>query len=76
VRTHRNHQWPICLATGKRRYGERKDAKLALKSAAFQRSSAAALGGTCVNLVTRAYRCTHCGGYHLTSQPRRNPSAA
>jgi len=76
VKSHRHHRWPICAATGKRRYGERKDAKLALRAASLQRSVAEAYGGICGNLVSRAYRCRHCGGFHLTSQTARNPVAA
>ncbi|HOF63410.1 MAG TPA: hypothetical protein PLL54_03825 [Dermatophilaceae bacterium] len=70
------HRWPICIATGKRRYGERKDAKQALWFARAQRATAEVHGGSCDNAVTREYRCTFCGGFHLTSQERRYPTAA
>jgi hypothetical protein len=65
------HTWPICPVTGKRRLGERKDAKLALATARRQCAAAERSGGIAHWTVVRAYRCEHCaGGWHLTSLPQ------
>ncbi|MBU3750889.1 MAG: hypothetical protein FGM52_10650 [Mycobacterium sp.] len=61
--------WPICPQTGKRRLGERKDAKEALEAARHQRAGAALTGGQCGWTVRREYQCEHCRGWHLTSRP-------
>lgn len=59
--------WPICPTTGKQRLGERKDAKLALAAARALRARAELVGLASTWVVVRAYRCDHCGGWHLTS---------
>ncbi len=64
----RHHVWPKCPITGKVRFRERKDAKEALRKAAFARSKAMVYGqATCRNEV-RAYKCPEasCGGWHIT----------
>lgn len=47
-------------ATGKRRYRNRLDAKIALTDTRRRDRR-----------ETRAYRCNTCRGWHLTSQPAR-----
>lgn len=70
TRTRRvSHRWPTCPETGKLRLGERKDTHLALKSVRAQREAAVAAGRTSVRRECRAYRCTCCRGWHLTSIP-------
>lgn len=64
-------RWPICPATGKRRLGERKDAKIALEAARHLRAGAAVNGAHTGWTVRREYRCEHCGGWHLTSLEQR-----
>lgn len=61
--------WPICAKTGKQRLGERKDAKLLLKSAYFVRANATVAGRQSSWTVCREYQCDYCEGWHLTSQP-------
>ena len=68
--TVKKHKWPICLATGLQRLGERKDARLALAAAARSRTRASMNGGDATWHVTSAWRCSACGGgYHLSSGP-------
>ncbi|XAS78296.1 hypothetical protein V3G39_17860 (plasmid) [Dermatophilaceae bacterium Sec6.4] len=71
-----HHVWPICISTGKARYGERKDTKLALSEAARLRSVAERNGALCTWTVLRAYRCDECYGWHLTSKPQSRGWAA
>ena len=66
-----HHRYPICPISGKVRYGERKDIKLELRQADRERSRARQDGVTCSRRETSGYRCTDCGGWHLTSQPAR-----
>jgi hypothetical protein len=69
-RRHRTKRsWPICEATGKQRFGERKDAKLALRAAYYIRASANLIGEQSSWTVCREYQCDFCDGWHLTSQP-------
>jgi hypothetical protein len=72
------HRFPTCPATGKRRLGERKDVKLALRAARFARSAAQVIGATSVRAEIRGYRCRACRGWHLTSREqsvdRRQPA--
>ncbi|WP_083406316.1 hypothetical protein [Mycolicibacterium rutilum] len=67
----RRHAWPICARTGKRRLGERKDVKLVLQDARHTRAHAQLRDSTSAWTVVRGYRCEHCSGWHLTSQPAR-----
>ena len=69
VRRRPKRTWPICPATGKQRLGERKDAKVTLEAARHHRAHAALIGQTSGWTVRREYRCEHCRGWHLTSQP-------
>ncbi len=66
---HGRHRWPICIVSGKARYGERKDAQQALKRAQRVRARAEAEGGRATWTVVRSYRCPVCQGWHITSRP-------
>jgi hypothetical protein len=69
-RRHRlKRNWPICESTGKQRFGERKDAKLALRAAYHMRANANLKGEQSSWTVCREYQCDFCDGWHLTSQP-------
>lgn len=81
----RKHRWPVCIATGKQRFKERKDAKLAVKAATFARGRAARDGLVSSWQIVRVYKCSGaglngkpgCGGWHTTSRPiPSNPSPA
>ena len=65
------HRYPTCPISGKVRYGERKDIKLALRRADSDRSRARIKGAGCSRREIRGYRCSDCGGWHLTSKPAR-----
>lgn len=65
------HRYPICPISGKIRYGERKDIKLELRQADRERSRARKDDVPCSRRETHGYRCSDCGGWHLTSQPAR-----
>jgi hypothetical protein len=67
-----HHRYPICPNTGKVRYRERKDIKLALRQASSDRSRARVNGVVCNRREIRSYDCAHCGGWHLTSQPAQS----
>lgn len=67
-RSHRQHKWPVCGTTGKRRYRDGKDVRLALKAAHHARSRAAAAEVKLAWTIQRAYRCDDCRGWHTTSQ--------
>ncbi len=69
---HGRHAWPICITSGKARYGERKDAQQALVKAAHTRTRAQVEGGHTRWTVVRSYRCPDCHGWHLTSLPGRD----
>jgi hypothetical protein len=66
-----HHRYPICPASGKVRYGERKDIKLAMRQADWDRSRAALNEVTCSRREIRSYECPDCSGWHLTSKPSR-----
>jgi hypothetical protein len=66
-----HHRYPICPASGKIRYGEPKDVKLAMRQAACDRSRARLHDVACSRRETRSYECSDCSGWHLTSQPAR-----
>lgn len=59
--------WAICDQCGKRRYRDRKSAKLALREAQFARATAESNGQKCTWTVRREYFCDACNGWHLTS---------
>ena len=64
------HRFPTCKASGKVRFGERKDIKLALRQADRNRSQALLNDVPCSRREIRAYRCSECnGGWHLTASP-------
>jgi len=66
-----HHRYPICPASGKVRYGERKDIKLAMRQADWDRSRARLNEVTCSRREVRSYECPDCSGWHLTSKPSR-----
>ena len=76
IRRRPKHDWPVCPRTGKRRLGERKDVKLAVEAARHCGAQAALAELQPTWTVVRGYRCTHCGGWHLTSQPPRGRATA
>ena len=63
------HRYPICPISGKARYRGRKDIKFALRRADWERSRARLNEVACSRREIRGYRCSDCGGWHLTSQP-------
>jgi hypothetical protein len=65
------HRFPICQTTGKVRFRERKDVKLALRHADRRRSQALLDGVACNRREVQGYSCSECNGWHLTSQPVR-----
>ncbi|TWP36369.1 hypothetical protein [Leekyejoonella antrihumi] len=68
-----------CSATGKYCFPDRRAARRALQDAAAARRIAAeALGDPNVSRrhECRAYRCTHCRAWHLTSHPPEKTHAA
>ncbi|MEP7036097.1 MAG: hypothetical protein ABI662_09770 [Dermatophilaceae bacterium] len=66
------HRFPICKASGKVRFGERKDVKLALRQADRNRAQALMNDVPCSRREIRAYHCSDCnGGWHLTASPER-----
>lgn len=67
-----HHRYPICPATGKVRYGERKDIKLVMRQADSDRSQARLDNVACSRREIRSYSCSDCRGWHLTSQPDRS----
>lgn len=75
-RSRPRHRWPVCSATGKERLRERKDVIKALGAARIARRLAEERLGACSWTVVRGYRCTACGGWHLTSLPEWNDRSA
>jgi hypothetical protein len=63
------HHYPICPISGKARYRGRRDIKLALRRADWDRSRAAVNDVGCNRREVRGYQCPDCNGWHLTSQP-------
>ena len=61
-----------CKATGKIRYRDGDDAALALRLYKRQATQADQNGVSHKIKVVRKYRCTECGGWHLTSQPGKD----
>ena len=66
-----HHRFPICPSSGKIRYGEPKDIKLAMRQADWDRSRARLNKVACSRREVRSYECPECSGWHLTSQPAR-----
>ena len=65
------HKAPECASTGKLRYRDGKDVRLALRDAQMARAKAALDGLTHSWQVVRGYKCPSCRGWHLTSRPAR-----
>jgi hypothetical protein len=66
-----HHRFPICPISGKIRYRELKDVKLALRQADRDRYRARLNEVACSRRETHGYSCSDCDGWHLTSQPAR-----
>jgi hypothetical protein len=66
-----HHRYPICPASGKIRYGELKDIKLAMRQADWDRSRARVNEVACSRREIRSYECPDCSGWHLTSKQAR-----
>jgi len=66
----------VCALTGKVRYRDGHDAALALKKARRLRARAEQDGAEHRIRVRRKYACESCGGWHLTSQPAPEWTAA
>ena len=66
-----HHRYPICPTSGKIRYGEPKDIKLAMRHADQDRGRAHLNRVPCSRREIRSYECPECSGWHLTSQPAR-----
>jgi hypothetical protein len=66
-----HHRYPICPTSGKIRYGEPKDIKLAMRQADHDRARARLDKVTCSRREIRSYECPDCRGWHLTSQRAR-----
>ena len=67
-----HHRFPICQITGKVRYREPQDVKVALRRAGRDRSRARAHDVACSRREIDGYRCPDCDGWHLTSKPARS----
>jgi hypothetical protein len=65
------HRYPTCPTSGKIRYGERKDVKLAMREADCDRARARLNDAVCSRNEVRSYSCSDCRGWHLTSKPAR-----
>ena len=66
-----HHRYPICPTSGKVRYGELKDIKLAMRQTDRDRSRARVNKVACSRREIRSYECSDCRGWHLTSQPAK-----
>jgi len=64
----RSHKFPRCEATKKVRFRTHRDVVSALRGAASVRFRADRDGASCTNRTVRAYECSACRGWHLTSQ--------
>lgn len=60
-----------CVASGKRRFRDHREAVVALQRAASQRRLAELEGVDTHRREVRTYECVVCRGWHLTSQPQR-----
>lgn len=66
----------ICAVTGKRRFRDHREAVAVLHQAACARKFADESGATSRRRECRAYLCTACQGWHVTSQGHRVDGAA
>jgi hypothetical protein len=63
-----HHHFPICPTSGKVRYRERNDTKVALRRADRDRHLARVNKVACSRTEINGYLCSDCDGWHLTSQ--------
>ncbi|MFM7677237.1 MAG: hypothetical protein ACKO83_00155 [Roseiflexaceae bacterium] len=66
------HRYALCSHSLKQRYRSLHDAKLVLGQIRRQHSKALRMGFPTRRLESRAYKCPHCSGWHLTSKPLLN----
>jgi hypothetical protein len=66
-----HHRFPICPTSGKVRYRELNDTKVALRRADRDRHRARVNKVACTRAEINGYHCPECDGWHLTSQPAR-----
>jgi hypothetical protein len=66
-----HHRYPICPTSGKVRYREVNDTKVALRRADRDRNRARESKVACSRREVNGYLCSDCDGWHLTSQPAR-----
>jgi len=66
-----HHRYPICPATGKVRFREPRDIKLALRKVDRNRARARLNEVASSRREIRGYNCSDCSGWHLTAQPDR-----
>jgi hypothetical protein len=64
-----HHHFPICPTSGKVRYRELNDTKVALRRADRDRHRARVNKVACSRAEINGYHCPECDGWHLTSQP-------
>lgn len=68
------HRRPRCEHARKVRFRDGKDARLALDAIRIGRDYAVGGGEDGGRIPIRSYKCSHCKGHHLTSQPIANPA--
>ena len=66
MQSRRRHRFPKCPTSGLSRFGERKDARLAMEASQRLRSRAAIGGGSTTWAEVTAFKCPTCRGFHLT----------
>ncbi len=71
-----HHRFPLCQVSGKVRYREPQDVKLALRRADRDRSKARFHEVACSRREIAGYRCSDCDGWHLTSKPAQSARMA
>lgn len=66
----RRRRYPRCQITGLSRFGERKDACLAVEASRYSRSRAERDGAVTSWGDLRYFRCPACSGFHLARSIR------
>ena len=65
AQSRRRHRYPRCAATGLSRFGERKDARLAIEASQRTRGRAVLGNGVSTWNDLRCFKCGSCRGFHL-----------